>query len=413
MTELTTAHLKLLKEVVSLPTATFHEDLVQEYVLFFAQEHRLEAVTDRYGNIVIEYKNGRGVGEATPVAFLAHMDHPGFVVVEVDPDGRHATAEFRGGTKADFFPGAELLVYGDGRYVKARATGPLGQGDRMRDEFPRFALQCDSAVAVGNIGWFDVPFATVVGNRLHTKSADDLAQVAMQLAMLDALIKSNVDAHVFCIFTRAEEVGFVGAAGLLKTTVMPREGVPVIVLECSKALPAVAQIGQGFVLRVGDRATLYDPEMDLWMARLAGEMQAESHSHAQSATPPAGTAMAMPIPEDFKFQRALLSGGACEAALLAKHRSRVGGLALPLGNYHNIGDGKPEPEIISLADAAHQLAFMTRLATLGYDGRATTQFAQRIDELFHALAHRLEGNTFANSRIDRPSGRLIPRPPIG
>src|SRR5690606_36935950 len=157
----------------------------------------------------------------------------------------------------EFWPGCELRIYSSGSYLAATASSELPPRDPERRTFQRFTFSLPKGhVEPGAIGTFDVPSATVRGERLHTKSADDLAQVALLLAWLAECARTNAPCHAVGLFTRAEEVGFVGASGLLETGLLPEEEVPLIVLECSKALPGVADIGKGPVLRVGDAGTL-------------------------------------------------------------------------------------------------------------------------------------------------------------
>ncbi|MGE0435190.1 MAG: hypothetical protein AB7S36_23270, partial [Planctomycetota bacterium] len=116
--------LRLLKDVCSLPTAPFREEQVQEFILFFAQEHGFEAITDRAGNIALEYRPaGKKRGKLPrAVAFTAHMDHPGFLVTSFDESRCVGVAEVRGGVPASQFPGQGLIFFSNGAYVKATAT---------------------------------------------------------------------------------------------------------------------------------------------------------------------------------------------------------------------------------------------------------------------------------------------------
>ena len=67
--------LRLAKQVLSLPTAPYHEHEVQAFVLNYCRDLGLRVETDRAGNVIAKYQRGiRGA----PLVFVAHMDHPGF-----------------------------------------------------------------------------------------------------------------------------------------------------------------------------------------------------------------------------------------------------------------------------------------------------------------------------------------------
>jgi endoglucanase len=70
---------------------------------------------------------------------------------------------------------------------------------------------------------------------------------------------------------------------------------------------------------------------------------------------------------DFRFQRRLMDGGTCEATAFCAAGYRAGGLALPLGNYHNMQglDGGPAgigAEHILVSDYVSEIELLVRLA---------------------------------------------------
>lgn len=404
--------LRILKDVVKLPSAPFREELVQEYVFHFAREHKLGARSDRFGNILLEYRPTSADKALPGICFNAHMDHPGFEVLSFDEQRAEGEAEFRGGTRSDFWPGCALHIYSfeQGAWILAEGTSPLPPRDPNRKKFQRFRfVVAKGKVEAGAIGTFDVPFAQVRGDQLHTKSADDLAQVALILAWLEQLAAENVPVHAMGLLTRAEEVGFVGASGALETGLLPEEEVPLIVLECSKALPGVAEIGKGPVLRVGDAGTVYDPDVDAWMLGTARKLWVADRerrapiSNNGGGMPNLEELRAHETEDDLRFQRALMTGGVCEAGLFTLVRRRVGALALPLGNYHNIGEGskpRPEPEIISLADCADQLRLMTALASEPFYGMKEGPLRGRLQSVYEEHVERLAGNEYAKVHVE-------------
>jgi endoglucanase len=126
------------------------------------------------------------------------------------------------------------------------------------------------------------------------------------------------------LFTRAEEVGFHGAVEVARAGKIPRRSL-VVSMEMSRERPW-ARIGNGPVVRVGDRMTIFDPMATYFFCEVA----------RRSA---------------IRAQRCLMDGGSTEATAFGGLGYRVGGLCLPLGNYHNIGaNRKIRAEFVSVAD---------------------------------------------------------------
>ena len=69
---------------------------------------------------------------------------------------------------------------------------------------------------------------------------------------LSILTEEDLPVDVYGVFTRAEEVGLVGARLLAEANTLPKNTL-VVSLESSRSLPG-AEIGGGPVIRVGDAA---------------------------------------------------------------------------------------------------------------------------------------------------------------
>ena len=117
-------------------------------------------------------------------------------------------------------------------------------------------------------------------------------------------------ANVHCVglFTRAEEVGFVGAIKLAQAGILPRN-LTILSLETSTPR-GTAEIGRGPIVRVGDRISSFD-----------GSATARLLSAAQE--------------EEIPVQRCLLDGGTCEATAYQLYGYTCAAASLALGNYHN------------------------------------------------------------------------------
>jgi endoglucanase len=329
-------YLDTLRRVVSPPTASFHEEHVGAVIAAFLTEHDLPYTVDRFGNILAHYQQGEA---ARPLALMAHMDHPAFELIApaddpTTPPGTW-TARLLGGVGVAYFqqPVAVTVFAGNdpGAPVAGTVRGAVA-GDGPRDVRLHVAVPEDAAVAPGDFGIWALPDFELRDGFVHARAIDDLAGCAAALLTLAQLRRAGADADVYGVFTRAEEVGLVGAELTFAHAVLPRETL-VVSLEASRTLPGAAQ-GEGPVIRVGDRVTTFNDEAESLLRQAAADLQA-------AAAPP-GTV---------KVQRQLMSGGRCEASTAQRHGYATTGLAFPLGNYHNMGEQATlQPENIHADD---------------------------------------------------------------
>ena len=151
---------------------------------------------------------------------------------------------------------------------------------------------------------------------LHTNACDDLAAVAAALAVLDVVHRRKGFEHVGVLLTVAEEIGFVGAIAACMLRTVPKSS-RLICLENSRSF-AESPIGGGPILRVGDRISVFEPT-------LTNALSAIMLNHSKKDP-------------NFKWQRKLMPGGACEATAFATYGFQSTCVCLPLGNYHNMCD---------------------------------------------------------------------------
>ena len=265
------------RALLAQPTAPFHEDAVRAEILMqLAQCPHVSVEQDGFGNVIAHYRRGQ---EVAGHAFAAHMDHPGFV-----------GGEFLGGVPEEY-----------------RATNPP-----VRD-FGAYAM-------------WDLPACEVRDGRIYSRACDDLIGCAAIVAMFQELEATGAEGAVYGLFTRAEEVGFIGAIQLARSGRVPREATIVSLETSSEKAAGAGKMGAGVIVRVGDRTSIFDPNetATLWQI-------------AQEAKIPA--------------QRCLMSGGTCEATAYQLYGYRCAALCVALGNYHNCGpDTKIEPEFVAIAD---------------------------------------------------------------
>jgi endoglucanase len=281
--------LDIIRPILAQPTAPFHEDAVRAEILMqLAQIPNVTAEQDDFGNVIARY---RGCSEHAEFAFAAHMDHPGFV-----------GEEFLGGVPESY-----------------REKQPP-----VRD-FGAFAM-------------WDLPACEVRDGRIHSRACDDLIGCAAIVALFQELARRGAETNVYGLFTRAEEVGFVGAIQLAKSGRLSRDLTVVSLETSSEKAPGAGKKGEGVIIRVGDKTSVFD-------------------DGATAALVHAATAAKVP------HQRCLMSGGSCEGTAFQAYGYRTAALCVALGNYHNCGpDLTIAPEFVALDDVAGMVELMTHAA---------------------------------------------------
>jgi putative aminopeptidase FrvX len=365
----------VLRDLLTLPTAPFLEDAVLDYIEAFCRKLReVEVLRDRYGNLRARYR--RGVRDKRlPLVFAAHTDHPGFASLEMR-DGRTLIAAFRGWVEPEYFTRARVRFWADGRWVRgqilrvtrvAKLARVPGRSARPEE----VAVRVERPIPRDCPGMWDLPEPRLRSGRVHARACDDIAGCAAMLALLERLSRKSASAEVYALFTRAEEVGFIGAIGAARLETIPRQ-LPIIAIETSKELPS-ARIGDGPILRVGDKSSVFTPAVTTYCGRVAADLAAR------------GTA--------FDYQRKLMDGGTCESTAYCAHGFAATGVCVALGNYHNMDTGRRRiaPEYISLRDWTRMVEWFEALVLDERGFRPGEETLRRgLDERFESYRALLE-----------------------
>jgi putative aminopeptidase FrvX len=283
------ALLDLTRQLLECPTAPTFEARIRAEIRALLEDLSLVTIVeDPFGNLIALYQ---GSDAPARFAFTAHMDHPGW---RLQPD-----KEFLGAVP-------ERLV----------ATAPIRE--------------------FGDFGMWDLPAFLLKGDRIHSRACDDLIGCVTIVAMLRDLATTRAAGSVYGVFTRAEEVGFVGAIHMAKSRQLPPD-VTVVSLETSAKRPP-AKIGAGPIIRVGDRTSVFDPATTEYFVEIA-----------KSQGKP--------------YQRCLMPGGSCEGTAFQTYGYRTGALCIALGNYHNCApDDRIETEYVSLSDLVDLIKLCVAIA---------------------------------------------------
>ncbi len=306
--------LEILRGLGERPATPFFEDGPARYAEGILRDAGVSYERDDFGNIVARVRRGEGSAEP-PIAFVAHMDHPGFEVVETD--GRRALARAVGGIPAAALvsptPVQVVTPAGRIRGTTGRHKDTVDPADRRKARLAWLELESAIGREPPLPSVFDLPDFELDGGTIRMRALDDLAGCAAILAALERLSAGEGDVDAYGVLTRAEEEGLLGARLMAEAGTLPRDTL-VVSIESSAVIPGVSQ-GAGPVIRTGDAAYTFDAE-------------------AEQVLTAASERLARDNPE-FRVQRQLMSGGVCEATAFAVNGYRATGLAFPLGNYHN------------------------------------------------------------------------------
>jgi putative aminopeptidase FrvX len=290
--------LKIVQPLLECPTAPMYEGAVRDEIERQLRDiNGLKLQTDGYGNLIAWYGGG-----PPRYAFVAHMDHPGWQLRPV--------RRFLGGVPESLQDKGQVREFGD-------------------------------------FGMWDFPAFRPDGDRLYSRACDDLIGCATIIATLRTLAQTDFAGSLAGVFTRAEEVGFIGAIHLARSRLLPLKAT-IISLETSKEIPP-AKMGEGPIIRVGDRISIFDPQTTDFFAEVA-------------------------MKQKFRFQRCLMPGGACEATAFQLYGYRSAALCIALGNYHNCTpDDRIDAEFIDIGDLEGLIALCVGIGAAEQTAESTRE----------------------------------------
>ena len=370
---MTPKHYELLISLLSQPTAPFREEHISAVAARVLAAAGVPFFDDPLGNLVVgadspaAYRRVLNTRNAEPLrVFIAHMDHPGFHGVRWLSE-RVLTIKWHGGSPVKHLNGARVWL-ATGKPLlrsphfrhpgRSDAEGEIGEGVLRRVTLNTLRYGIDTAEVhfASNVFATHRPAAGELfggfkfrkpvwksGSLLYTKAADDLVGVFCIVATaLAAFGRRNAKTPppFIGLLTRGEEVGFIGAIGHFELGWLQDARRPLLCvsLEASRTLPG-AIVGQGPVVRLGDRRTLFDSGATHLLTELAEKI----------------------LPK--QYQRRIMDGGTCEGTAATAFGFPTLALTVPLGNYHNQGfEGGPDcrapqgpaPEFVHLDDVEGQ-----------------------------------------------------------
>lgn len=304
----------ILSKLLNQPTAPFHEYHVRDAIeqLLLDVPH-VELSADAFGNLLVTYRKGNKPRK--PVWVLgAHMDHPAYVKSPT----KSGEWDFLGGLP--------------------KALTESKENQKLKKEHGDFAP------------W---GFETKIADgKAEAPACDDLVGCAVIVAVIRELSRLGLETTFHAAFTRAEEVGFLGAWHLAKHWPFGKDAV-FLSVETSRPVNG-AEMGLGPIVRVGDRLSTFDHDLTSILMRTAME-------------------------QGIRVQRSLLDAGACEASAMQACGFRSTGVSVPLGNYHNIDDEDSiAPEYVMIEDVRATIKLLVALVATEHDGLGERTIEERV-----------------------------------
>lgn len=275
---------KLLEKLCTVEGISGDEGSVREIIINEIKPFADEIKTDNLGNIIV-FKKGKNRAMAK-LMLSAHMDEVGFMVTDITSDGYLKFDEV-GGLDRRVVLGKTVTV-GKNKVNGVIGVKPihLSKSDE-RTAVPKYgemyidigATSKDDALSVVSYG-DSVNFNSIYENNGYTIKSKAIDDRFGCLALIE-LIKSELEYDMHFVFAVQEEVGLRGA----KVAAYSVDPDFAIVVETTTAadiagveeIRQVCNLGDGAVISVMDRRTIYDKRM----SEMAFECAEETGAKAQ------------------------------------------------------------------------------------------------------------------------------------
>src|SRR6185295_337769 len=212
--------LELAKAFLEQPTAALMEILPARFIRDFVKARpNLKMTQDAAGNLRVDYHSGNS--PRPPLALVAHMDHPGFHVEKVEGSVAHLSfqgwvtlAHARVGTRIQFFELGKQQPVGEGELVERTE-----ESGRIHTATAKIT---SGKATAGGFAMWNFPAFSLENGMIVTRSCDDSLGCAVALCVLDEISKlAPTNVSVIGLFTRAEEIGFLGALEAIRLNTLP------------------------------------------------------------------------------------------------------------------------------------------------------------------------------------------------
>lgn len=352
--------LSCCQQLLEIPTAPYQEEW-----MIGALHKILEGIPgisfemDAWGNTSIYLRKELLDEGVPPLVFVTHLDHPGFVFPD-SQKGKLIEGYFEGRVFDEYFDGSKVRLF-----RHAHDSGVLGKvlkfSDRQGDDDHRHVtIELEEEIENPVLGMWDVSAFESDGEFIRGRACDDLCGVGATLAALSELvqIQAQLTQPIIMLYSRAEETGFCGSLCHIDEQVLP-ENSKIVSVEISGETD-FARLGNGAILRVGDKAGMFNHDIVncFWDGLLSPDSE-----------------------NSLKVYRAFMDRGTCEATAFLTLGFEALGICAPVRNYHNMNFESKiiDAEAVSISDLMNLTGLIVEMST-----------APLSEDINPALKHRME-----------------------
>ena len=281
--------IELVRELCLLFGPSGCEDEVLDFIKGQISDVCDSLHTDRLGNLIARI--GSGESERKKLMISAHMDEVGFMITAIDEDG-YIRFDTVGGIDESVLSGKHVTLGDEVTRIKgviaSKAIHHKKRSERL-DVTPITSMYIDVGLSsrddvlkyldIGSCGTFDSDFVRFGENltKLKSKALDDRLGCAVMIEVMREIYdtRTTLPIDIYFCFTTREEIGCSGAQ-VAAQTISPDFA---IVLETTAVADIadvpkesrVASQGEGGVISLLDRGTIYDREFVDTALRVAKE----------------------------------------------------------------------------------------------------------------------------------------------
>lgn len=280
---------ELLKDLSQAFGPTGCEENVGELIRKTAEKYCHQYAVDRMGNYVFRVAPEVHNAHTKKVMISAHMDEVGMMITEIDSDG-YLKFDTLGGIDPRVLCGRNVVIGDESKKINGviaskaihhQTADERKKATKVSDMYIDIGAtskeDAEKYVEIGDFATFDSEFIRFGkdGKLVKSKALDDRVGCAVMLEVMKALsegsLKSNNELY-FC-FTVREEVGLSGAQTVAQV-INPDYAIVLettAIADIDDVAPAlrVAEVGEGGVISVMDRSTIYNQKFVSYALELA------------------------------------------------------------------------------------------------------------------------------------------------
>lgn len=265
--------MELLKQLSNIIGPSGFEKDVRNFISKEMKKHVDTVSTDKFGNLIC-HKKGKG----PKVMLASHMDEVGFIVNEVQHDGKLKVSRI-GGVDPITFAGQKVDIIGRKKHILGVITFlELHEGLHIDKPPSIYNLYVDTGLSQEKlkdlgikIGSYVVPmqdFSVLENNNLLCGKALDNRLGCYILIELAKRMK-DIDQNVYYVFTVQEEIGLHGAK-VSVYEIDPDWGIAVDTTSSSDAgAPKKVELGKGPCITVKDAEIISNNSINDWLEDLS------------------------------------------------------------------------------------------------------------------------------------------------